>query len=63
MTHTDLVARLVDCWNGKIEDIDNILAPNVIHHETGIETRRVQENCESLPECFSRLSHGGGGYN
>ena len=38
MTHTDLIARLVDCWNGKLEDIDNILAPNFIHHETGIET-------------------------
>ena len=38
MANTDLVARLVDCWNtGKLEDIDNVLSPNFIHHETGIE--------------------------
>ena len=36
MANTDLVARLLDCWNtGKLEDIDNVLLPNFIHHETG----------------------------
>jgi predicted ester cyclase len=37
MTNTDLIARLVACWNGKLEDIDNVLSPKFIHHETGIE--------------------------
>jgi ketosteroid isomerase-like protein len=38
MANTDLVARLVDCWNtGKFEDIDNIFSPNFIRHEPGIE--------------------------
>jgi predicted SnoaL-like aldol condensation-catalyzing enzyme len=38
MANTDLVARLIDCWNtGKFEDIDNILSPNFIRHEAAIE--------------------------
>ena len=38
MTNTNLVARLVDCWNtGKLEDIDDVLSPNFIRHEAGIE--------------------------
>lgn len=38
MTNADLVAHLVDCWNtGKLEDLENLLSPNFIHHETGIE--------------------------
>jgi ketosteroid isomerase-like protein len=38
MANTNLVARLVDCWNkGKLEDIDNIFSPNFVRHEPGIE--------------------------
>jgi len=34
MTNTNLVARLIECWNtGKLDDIDNLLSPNFIRHE------------------------------
>ncbi|MGB2662970.1 MAG: ester cyclase [Candidatus Acidiferrum sp.] len=34
MTNTDLVARLIDCWNtGKLEDIDNVLSPDFVRHQ------------------------------
>jgi hypothetical protein len=37
MTNTDLVARLIDCWNtGKLEDIDNVLSPDFVRHQPEI---------------------------
>jgi ketosteroid isomerase-like protein len=34
MTNTNLVTRLIECWNtGKLDDIDNLLSPNFIRHE------------------------------
>jgi ketosteroid isomerase-like protein len=34
MANTDLVTRLIDCWNtGKLEDIDNVLSPDFIRHQ------------------------------
>jgi hypothetical protein len=34
MTNTNLVTRLVDCWNtGKLEAINDVLSPDFIRHE------------------------------
>jgi ketosteroid isomerase-like protein len=34
VTNTNLVARLIDCWNtGKLDDIDEVLSPDFIRHE------------------------------
>jgi ketosteroid isomerase-like protein len=34
MANTNLVARLIDCWNtGKLDDLDTLLSPDFIRHE------------------------------
>ena len=34
MTHTNLVTRLIECWNtGKLDDIDNLLSLDFVRHE------------------------------
>jgi ketosteroid isomerase-like protein len=34
MTNTNLVTRLIECWNtGKLDDIDNLLSADFIRHE------------------------------
>jgi ketosteroid isomerase-like protein len=34
MTSTNLVTRLIECWNtGKLDDIDNLLSADFIRHE------------------------------
>jgi len=34
MTNTNLVARLINCWNtGKLEDIDDLLSADFVRHE------------------------------
>jgi ketosteroid isomerase-like protein len=51
MTNTDLVARLIDCWNtGKLEDIDNVLSPGFIRHqpEMGSKTTGREEYKQAL---------------
>jgi ketosteroid isomerase-like protein len=40
VTNTNLVARLVDCWNtGKLEDIDDMLSSDFIRHEPEMGSR------------------------
>ena len=34
MTNTNLVTRLIECWNtGKLDDIDNLLSADFVRHE------------------------------
>lgn len=40
MKNTELVSRLVDCWNtGKLGGIDDVLSPNLVHQEPEVERR------------------------
>lgn len=42
MENSELIARLVDCWNtGELGAIDEVLAPNFVRHEPDLETRNT----------------------
>ena len=59
MTNTNLVARLVDCWNtGNLADIDDVLSPDFIRHEPemGSKTTGRDEYKQTVNRYRSALS-------